>query len=47
MNYLSHALGCLDDDPYVLAGTSVPDWLSVVDRKVRVPGRGAAALSDD
>jgi hypothetical protein len=47
MNYLAHALGCLDDDPYVLAGTSVPDWLSVVDRKVRVPGRGAAALSDD
>ncbi|MFC1757282.1 hypothetical protein ACFL2H_00740, partial [Planctomycetota bacterium] len=34
MNYFSHGHQCLDD-PYFLAGVSVPDWLSVVDRKVR------------
>lgn len=35
MNYLAHALPFLDD-PYFVAGTAVPDWLSVVDRRVRV-----------
>ena len=29
-------------DPYFLSGTAVPDWLSVVDRKVRVRSRTAA-----
>jgi hypothetical protein len=38
MNYLSHALPFLSD-PYFVAGTAVPDWLSVVDRKVRVRAR--------
>ena len=36
MNYFAHALPFLDDDPYFVAGTAVPDWLTVVDRKVRV-----------
>jgi len=35
MNYLAHALPFLDQ-PYFAAGTSVPDWLSVVDRRVRL-----------
>jgi hypothetical protein len=35
MNYLAHALPHLDR-PYFMAGTGVPDWLSVVDRKVRL-----------
>lgn len=35
MNYFAHGFECLDD-PYVLAGTAVPDWLSVADRKVRL-----------
>lgn len=35
MNYLSHGYRFLDN-PHKLAGTAVPDWLSVVDRKVRI-----------
>jgi len=35
VNYFAHALPFLDD-PYFAAGTGVPDWLSVVDRRVRL-----------
>lgn len=35
MNYFAHALNHLDR-PYFAAGTAVPDWLSVADRKVRL-----------
>jgi hypothetical protein len=35
MNYFAHALPFLDE-PYFVAGTGVPDWLTVVDRPVRV-----------
>jgi len=35
MNYFAHALPFLDQ-PYFMAGTGVPDWLTVVDRRVRV-----------
>lgn len=43
MNYLAH--GCdFTHDPYFLAGTAVPDWLSVVNRKMRVRNRQAAAF---
>ncbi|MCE9546281.1 MAG: hypothetical protein K8T25_12265, partial [Planctomycetia bacterium] len=38
-----HAL----DDPHRLAGTAVPDWLSVVDRRVRVRSKRAAAFVND
>ncbi|NQT40121.1 MAG: hypothetical protein HQ581_21700 [Planctomycetes bacterium] len=38
MNYFAHAYRYLDD-PYFMAGTGVPDWLSVVDRRVRVRRR--------
>ncbi len=38
MNFLSHGLLYLDN-PLVVAGTAVPDWLSVVDRKVRARRR--------
>lgn len=34
MNYFAHALTHLDR-PYYAVGTAVPDWLSVVDRKIR------------
>lgn len=47
MNYLAHAIDLLDQ-PYAVAGVAVPDWLGVVDRRVRA--RSAAAeplLSDD
>jgi hypothetical protein len=35
VNYFAHGLRFLDR-PHFLAGTAVPDWLSVVDRRVRV-----------
>lgn len=34
MNYLAHGRRFLDD-PYFVAGTALPDWLGVVDRKIR------------
>jgi hypothetical protein len=40
MNYFAHGRHFIDD-PYVLAGTAVPDWLNVVDRRVRVRSRQA------
>jgi hypothetical protein len=38
MNYFAHAIRFLDR-PYFLAGTALPDWLSVVDRRVRLRAR--------
>jgi hypothetical protein len=35
MNYFAHALPFFDR-PYFMAGTGVPDWLTVVDRRVRM-----------
>jgi hypothetical protein len=35
MNYFAHALPYLDR-PYFMAGTGVPDWLTVADRPVRL-----------
>ena len=46
MNYFAHGRNYLDD-PYFLAGTAVPDWLSVVDRKVRARSQRAAPLAAD
>jgi hypothetical protein len=40
MNYLAHARRHLDD-PYFVAGTAIPDWLNVVDRRLRVRRRHA------
>ncbi|WP_197443646.1 hypothetical protein [Maioricimonas rarisocia] len=45
MNYFAHGLPYLDQ-PYVLAGTAVPDWLSVVDRRARVRARTVAPHAD-
>jgi hypothetical protein len=40
MNYFAHALPFLgNSDPYFIAGTGVPDWLSVADRQVRIRRR--------
>lgn len=41
MNYLAHGWRFCDQ-PYFVAGTSAPDWLSVIDRKMRLRGRRAA-----
>jgi hypothetical protein len=45
MNYFAHARPFLDD-PYFAAGTGVPDWLMVVDRRVRVRSRLAEGFFD-
>jgi hypothetical protein len=46
MNYFAHALPFLDR-PYLVAGTGVPDWLSVADRPVRVRTRQAEPFLSD
>src|SRR6185369_14820499 len=46
MNYLAHGWR-YTDEPYVLAGTAAPDWLSVIDRKVRLRSRKAAEFVAD
>jgi hypothetical protein len=46
MNYLAHGWR-FAKQPYVLAGTAVPDWLSVVDRKMRARGKTAALYVED
>jgi len=43
MNYFTHGRLFLDN-PYFLAGTSVPDWLSVVNRKSRARSKLAKPL---
>lgn len=40
MNYFAHGIRFLEQ-PYYLAGTALPDWLNVVDRRVRVRSQGA------
>jgi hypothetical protein len=45
MNYFAHAIRFLDR-PYFMAGTALPDWLSVVDRRVRLRARHVAPFSD-
>jgi len=42
MNYFAHGFRYVDD-PYFLAGTAVPDWLNVVDRRLRIRAKRAAA----
>lgn len=46
MNYFAHAYPFLDE-PYFVAGTSVPDWLNVVDRRVRCRKRHAEPFCRD
>jgi hypothetical protein len=46
MNYLAHGWR-FTQDPYVLAGTAAPDWLSVIDRKIRLRSRTAAEFIAD
>jgi hypothetical protein len=42
VNYLAHGFRHVGD-PWMLAGTALPDWLRVLDRRARAPA-GAAAL---
>ena len=43
MNYFAHGFRYIDS-PYFLAGTAVPDWLSVADRKVRMREKRVAPI---
>lgn len=45
MNYFCHGREVLNE-PYVLAGTAVPDWLGAAARRVRVAPRTAAKWAD-
>ena len=45
MNYFAHGRRYVDD-PYLLAGTAVPDWLNVCDRRVRVRSKHALPYVD-
>lgn len=46
MNFLSHGFRFLDS-PYVVAGTAVPDWLSVLDRRTRARSKHAMPFLED
>jgi len=46
VNYLSHAYKHLHD-AYFVAGTSLPDWMSVIDRRNRARSKSAALVVDD
>ncbi len=46
MNYFAHGRHYVDD-PHFLAGTAVPDWLSVVDRKCRARAKFADRVVRD
>jgi len=45
VNYFAHGRLFIDD-PYFLAGTALPDWLNVVDRRLRVRSRQARLFVD-
>ncbi|MDP6444377.1 MAG: hypothetical protein QGG36_01110 [Pirellulaceae bacterium] len=47
MNYFAHARRFLDGNPYFVAGVALPDWLGVVDRKVRVQSKRANPWIND
>ena len=46
MNYFAHGRRFIDD-PYFLAGTALPDWLNVVDRRLRVRTKHAQPFVGD
>ena len=46
MNYFGHGHRFIDN-PFFLAGTAVPDWLSVVNRRVRARRRLAEPYTQD
>ncbi len=46
MNYFAHGRRFIND-PYFLAGTALPDWLNVVDRRLRVRSKQAAMFVDN
>ena len=50
MNYFAHAFAFLDRadlDPHFLAGTALPDWLTVADREVRLRAKHVRPLLEE
>jgi hypothetical protein len=45
MNYFAHGIRFLDR-PWFLAGTALPDWLSVIDRRVRLRPKKVSERAD-
>jgi hypothetical protein len=45
MNYFAHGIRFLDR-PWFLAGTALPDWLSVVERRVRLRPKAIVPFAD-
>jgi hypothetical protein len=46
LNYFTHGFRFLDR-PFFLAGTALPDWLSIADRRVRLRARNVLPFADD
>lgn len=46
MNYLAHGR-LFTNDPYFLAGTAAPDWLSVIDRRMRLRSKTVVHFAND
>lgn len=46
MNYFAHGFPFVDQ-PYFLAGTALPDWLGVADRRIRLPPNKLIGRVDD
>jgi hypothetical protein len=46
MNFLAHGFRHLDD-PWFVAGTALPDWLRMLDRRARAPAEVVAPFADD
>lgn len=46
MNYFAHGRR-FTGDPYFLAGTAVPDWLNVVNRRIRARAKTARRFTED
>jgi hypothetical protein len=46
LNYLAHGYRFVDD-PYYMAGTALPDWMSVLDRKNRARSARAEPVASD
>lgn len=46
MNYFAHGRAFVEQ-PYYLAGTALPDWMNIIDRRNRVRSRAAVPLLED
>jgi len=46
VNYLAHGFRHLGD-PWLVAGTALPDWVRVLDRRARIPAETAASRASD